>query len=258
MIQQLRRLLTKKLHRAKHVGMRSFFAAQSHLNIVQVGANDGILDDTLRGFIETFKERIRAILIEPVPYVFSRLRENYSAYGNIKALQVAITPHAHERSREIYFLEDRNNSVYSLWSSFNKEHLENFRAGVKDFDSILKVEMVNCMTLNELFKANDLEEIQFLQIDVEGLDVSLVNSIDFDKYLPELIVFEHFHADGAELAALLIKLEKLHYTCFAVGADTVCVQQNQARFFWQLHWIKRIRPQWVVAPKAWRIGGIAD
>jgi hypothetical protein len=37
--------------------------------------------------------------------------------------------------------------------------------------------------------------IDFLSIDVEGLDFSVINSLDFEKYRPSIILIEHSDGD---------------------------------------------------------------
>ena len=46
--------------------------------VVQVGANDGVVNDPINKFIKDNPERVAGVFIEPQPNVFSRLEKNYS------------------------------------------------------------------------------------------------------------------------------------------------------------------------------------
>ena len=57
--------------------------------ILQVGANDGIMDDPVREVILALT--LPAILVEPLPDKFERLRCNYSNQPNIRFENVAVS-----------------------------------------------------------------------------------------------------------------------------------------------------------------------
>ena len=53
------------------------------------------------------------------------------------------------------------------------------------------------MNINHLF--SNLPHINFLDIDIEGLDVSVLLALDMERFKPEVIVFEDiFNWGGAE------------------------------------------------------------
>ena len=55
---------------------------------MQIGANDGVLDDPLRELITT--HHLRGLLIEPLPDLFATLAENYKGETQLSFEQVAI------------------------------------------------------------------------------------------------------------------------------------------------------------------------
>ena len=58
------------------------------LTIVQVGACDGITNDPI--FHHVAQGSVRAILVEPNPFAFDRLKKNYRDLQNVTLVQAAI------------------------------------------------------------------------------------------------------------------------------------------------------------------------
>jgi FkbM family methyltransferase len=58
---------------------------------VEVGSNDGRKHDHLRAHIE--ERGWRGVMVEPVPYVFERLRRNYGDNGRVRLENVAVAGH---------------------------------------------------------------------------------------------------------------------------------------------------------------------
>ena len=81
--------------------------------------------------------------------------------------------------------------------SFKKDHILNhkskrFQITDDDIDEIL-IEFINFETLIKKFK---IKKIDRLQIDVEGAEFDILNSIDFDRIDIKSILFESKHFDG--------------------------------------------------------------
>ena len=81
--------------------------------------------------------------------------------------------------------------------SFNKQHILNhktkrFKVEETDIDHI-KVDFIN---FNELIKLYEIKSIDKLQIDVEGAEYNILNSIDYKKIEINKILFESKHFDG--------------------------------------------------------------
>ena len=52
------------------------------------------------------------------------------------------------------------------------------------------------MTINKLMDKYNLLELEYLFIDAEGLDVFIIDSLEFNKYNYKNIIFEAVHSDG--------------------------------------------------------------
>lgn len=69
--------------------------------------------------------------------------------------------------------------------------------------------------LDELFEKNSVEKIHFMDIDVEGLEMSVLKSNNWDKYRPEFILVEqkNMNLEEAIKSDIYIFLQKYGYKC---------------------------------------------
>ena len=68
---------------------------------------------------------------------------------------------------------------------------------------------------------NKLPKINFLNIDIEGLDTKVVNAIDFDKFEIDVILFEDNENYGGQ-KKLINKLEDKGYFHLFTSGGSVC------------------------------------
>ena len=71
-------------------------------------------------------------------------------------------------------------------------------------------------------------EIDFLSIDVEGLDLDILHSIDWNKYKPKVILIEILGSSLSEIenSEITLFLKKYRYTVFAKAVNTVFFVQD--------------------------------
>ena len=108
-------------------------------------------------------------------------------------------------------------------NGFSKD-LSIFRDGLKDYKIIYKKD-IETLTLEEIldqYMSKD-QKIDFLSIDVEGLDFAVLKSNNWNKYAPELILIE---ICGSTLDELLnnevtLCLRQFGYTIYAKCVNTI-------------------------------------
>ena len=73
------------------------------------------------------------------------------------------------------------------------------------------------------------QEIDFLSIDVEGLDFMVLKSNDFEKYKPKVILIEILQSSLSDIENNEISqyLEKYDYSIYAKAVNTVIFISNQ-------------------------------
>ena len=52
---------------------------------------------------------------------------------------------------------------------------------------------MNCKPLSIFLSENSLDEIEFLSLDIEGMDFDVLMNIDLNKFKIKNISFEHLH-----------------------------------------------------------------
>lgn len=252
---RLRSVVSQRVHQLlRHLVERSVDAwvgTQAQVRLIQLGANDGVMADPVHRIVR--KPNVSSVLVEPVPRVFERLTHTYRSCPEVTCLQSAVVPDEETSSIEFFFLQPRDglfyDDAYSGWSSTSRDHLEKFRQYVRNFDELLCSEMVPCVSVNRVFQMAEWPSVDLLQIDVEGLDVDIVGSIDFTTWTPKIIRFEHMHSAKAPLFALLRRLHTLRYHTFSSGFDTLCVQAAELRSFRWLLWMEKVHPAWLSPPR---------
>ena len=180
----------------------------SNFGLVVIGAHSGIW---LTSLLEKYKEQ-SILLVEPVPHNIQELKENISKYKDIKIETSAVS--SKNEVKKFYFVKPE--SVKKLgkhWASgigsFDKQHILNhknkrFKVENSDIDEI----EIQYLTFTDLVNKYSITSIEMLQIDVEGAEYQILNSIDFTKILIQKIIFEYKHFDGTFKEGPKLKLIK--------------------------------------------------
>ena len=81
----------------------------------------------------------------------------------------------------------------------------------KVFQGPIKEKKIQALTLNEILKKSKIEKkIDLLDIDVEGADLKVLQSLSFDKYKPELICVE-IHEKNIKESQIFKYLDSCNY-----------------------------------------------
>ena len=199
--------------------------------LVVIGAHSGIW---LTSLLEKYKEK-NILLVEPVPYNIQLLRKNTSNYKNIKIETSAISGKV--GTQKFYFVKPE--SVKSLgkhWASgigsFNKQHIlnhKNKRFKVEDSD-IEEIE-IQYLTFLNLIEKYSISTIDMLQIDVEGAEFEILNSINFNQILIKKIIFEFKHFDGTfedgpKLKLIKEKLINSNYLLTKIDKENILAEKK--------------------------------
>lgn len=193
---------------------------------IQVGSNDGESNDPLRRFI--ISQDWSGCLIEPVPYLFKKIEKLYEKTSNVKTLNYAVSDSA--GNCEFFYLDPTAQvdfpglpNWFDQIGSFDRNNI------VKHFDGILEPyiisDMVQTVTLDQVMGLMEQSNLGLLHIDAEGFDLKILKTLDFNKYLPEILILEHKHLDSHERIQLLELLEKYKY-CYKFFTDDVVAYQN--------------------------------
>jgi FkbM family methyltransferase len=172
------------------------------IDYFQVGAHEGnTKNDHIFKEIQK-QEELNCIFIEPVPYLFERLKHNYnneSINNNYIFLNIAISNLDGEIT--LYVPSEKNDlSKYPYWvtqlASSNREHINNHMDGINLPHLIIDELKVSCYKLNTIIREHNINEINYLVVDTEGHDFDILMDLDLNILKPNKIIFENKHMDG--------------------------------------------------------------
>lgn len=164
-----------------------------HVDYFQIGAHVGPSKEDM--LFSSISENKTIVLIEPVPYLFNTLKENYkekSKNNTILFKNIAVSNK--DGTIQLYIPSPDNNwSINPSWASqlasVNEYH-------IKKHLPYLLVDKVDipCYKLNTLIKDMNISSIDTLLVDTEGHDYDIL--MDFDLSIkPKNITFENAHMD---------------------------------------------------------------
>lgn len=200
--------------------------AQTHPRavFVEIGSNDGEQHDHLRPHI--LARDWTGVMVEPVRYVFERLRRNYAGVPGVRLANVAVAET--DGTVEFFHLaappEDLAAAGLPDWydgiGSLSREHLLGHRDHFPDLEDRLVASEIEALSYASLLARFGLDRVDLLVIDAEGHDARIVRSIDFAADPPRLVVYEHFHLTRAERHAAAAHLRAAGYELMEEGFDT--------------------------------------
>ena len=146
-----------------------------------------------------YRAGARGVLVDPMPVVADAVA---ICRPEDKMLQIAVTGIAETDTAEFYVSNTLGSS--SLHEDFQKEFVGQNRSVIDRFS-------VPLVGVNEL-----LEQIGFLpdfmQVDAEGEDETIVRAINFEKYRPKVLMVEIDHCDEEGLIKFMIQRGYTWYT----------------------------------------------
>ena len=198
--------------------------------IVVIGANDGQTGDPIAQLIHE-KKCWHVLFVEPVPYLFERLKKNYSGSSRFTFVNVAIA--SESESKTFYWVDEKAKDdfpsisrFYDQLGSFNRDHILHHLDGV--LEPYIITGEVQSIPLNDLLKRSGLTMIDLLQIDTEGYDYIVLSGLDLSTYQPTLILFEHRHLSAEDKQRAIRFLSTNYNTIYQFKKDILAVHRTVA------------------------------
>ena len=178
-------------------------------------------------------------MVEPLPWVFTRLRDNYRGQEGVTFENAAIAD-ADGRVPFYYVTpaEDRGPEDPPIWSdamgSLSRDEMEKTIAAARHFAALgcgvlipdigsrIERTEVPSLTFESLCHKHAIGELDLLLIDAEGSDYEIIKGIDFGRHRPRLLIYESIHFSADERERSRAYLEGLGYETMDEGFDTWC------------------------------------
>jgi FkbM family methyltransferase len=184
--------------------------AGSEVSFIQIGAFDGVSNDPLHPFI--IAHRWRGVLVEPQTAPFDQLKKNYRGHDQLTFVNAAIG----ETDGVIDFyvvpegenLPPRSQNIASLKKDNVLKHRDGLpdygvRVGIEDIEERVEAVQVETLTFATLVERCGVERLDLLQVDAEGYDARILAQVDFERFHPPIVRYEHMHLSGEEQEATL-------------------------------------------------------
>jgi FkbM family methyltransferase len=166
------------------------------MRIVQVGANKGNTDnDPVWKLVQAnLPDSLEwdFVLIEPNPDAIAELRKSYKDFKNVQFIECGCADTTFTSLLFINSLEEKNCSQHA---SLIYDHLIKHEHDPSVIDGI----EVEVLTLNDILDAS--LPIDYLQIDVEGMDYKVLLGCDLTKFNIKKIQYERCHLNEGDKQA---------------------------------------------------------
>jgi FkbM family methyltransferase len=147
---------------------------------VEVGANDGVTGSASYLFE---KRGWQCLLVEPIPALAEEIRKHRSC--------LVVNCAASSREGEAtFFVAERVEAASTL--DLTPEHVE----FVRGLGGTIKEITVRTATLDSLLEESGFGQLDFVTIDVEGHELSVLEGFDLGTYRPRIVIIEDNSIDG--------------------------------------------------------------
>jgi len=222
---------------------------ENRLRIVQVGANDGRINDPLFDLVRKHADVTALLLIEPQEDVVGFLADNYRYHADARIWNGAIgdpgqitfyrlKTEYYDVFRRRYLTGSPSYRVPTGFTSSDYAHVlrhveGNLPEAISPQDAIEKV-TYRTTPLADVMQAVGWEagRIDVLQVDAEGSDDHVLYASNLRQHQPVLINFEHKHLPEQRRAALAGHLDDNGYVIRDYdGTNAVAINRERAAAF---------------------------
>ncbi len=203
----------------------ALFARQkTEVFFLMIGAHEGLPADIVYRYIHL--NRWAGILVEPQPQAFQQLQQCFRNCPQLVFENTAVSSESGQRP--FYSLQGEEGKLPIWANQLSSFHPNVPQTVLKDHpDLSLASQPINCTTINDLLEKHQVKELSFLMIDTEGHDFEIFKVLDFQRWLPELIVYEHCHLSEEDQQAAIQLLKKEGYFVYPTAFNTVAFRKER-------------------------------
>lgn len=159
------------------------FKNKNNGTFIEIGAYDGITFSNSYFFEKSLNWN--GICIEPIPARFQQLKKN----RNVHLENVCIG----DKNETLEFLHVNGPSemLSGIIDNYEDSHLQRVDKEISELGGEKEIIKVQSVLLHNLTEKYNLREIDYCSIDVEGSEIKILNSIDFNKIDIKLLSIEN-------------------------------------------------------------------
>lgn len=207
--------------------LAAYAHSRKNVTFIQIGSNDGVTDDPLNEHI--VQNHWRGILVEPVPYLYKKLKNNYAlSREQLEFENAAIS--TNDGSMSFFRIQETKNATLPIWydqlGSFYKNVVLSHKEQIPHLEEYIIEEKVTTITFNSLIKKYGIAKVQLIHIDTEGYDAEILRQINFKTMQCEMVIFEHKHLTPSSYKQCLKILKDNNFKLFWSEGDTIGVNKT--------------------------------
>jgi len=200
--------------------------AENHgqVSVLQIGAYDGRTNDRLYPIMMQNLDW-NAILIEPMPQTFERLKLNYAGRPNTLLLNTAVTDE--DGQIEMFSVTPTTKTPLFLdqTATTKPRTLDCFMPAGASTESVI----VPTTTMDNLLTDNSIDRrsVDMLFIDAEGCDADILRQLmKIEDFRPPYIVAEHDHMTDEEYSEAITSLVNQQYVVRVLAHDLLAQRKT--------------------------------
>lgn len=161
--------------------------------IIQIGSHEGnTQNDPIFNAVDN---NSFMVLVEPVPYLFERLKKNYACKDNPNIIFINKAVSNFIGQIEMTVPSQKNDfSKLPFWASQLASVDHNHATGHIGNLLVEKI-LVKTTTINQIVQEYNIKQIDLIHTDTEGHDYPILMDYTF-SVKPKRVMFEHKHIDG--------------------------------------------------------------
>lgn len=177
---------------------------------IDVGAYDGKIYNNTLYFEEN--DNWSGINVEPNKHIFELLEKNRPNCININT---AVS----DKEEELDFISVKGGPemISGLLENYDPRHEERLEFELKRDGGEKNIIKIKTKRLESIFDEYNIKKVDYLSIDVEGAEMSVIKSINFDKVFIDLIEFENNFLDVSKEIVDYLK-EKNYIQCEIINS----------------------------------------
>lgn len=198
------------------------------MNIIQIGCHDG--NDHVLAFVQQNIDQIKNLILidanhNVIPYCQKTYEFLKNTHINYEILNYAVVP---DTQPTVPFLELHipENHLCSLHCSHSHAHMKEHH-----HQQLITVK-VPPITIRDLINKYQFFTIDYIFVDAEGMDISIIDTLPFNELSIKNIKFEHAHTDnpfsngGEKYETTVQKLKDLGYIINKETHDTTACKNT--------------------------------
>ncbi len=185
--------------------------------LIQIGSGsanyDTYVQDGFTNFVKKKNIEDPIFIIEANPVHLENLEKYWENKKNVKIFNFAIIPDNIQKDKMTFF--------YSLNDYPNYQIFSNSKLFVEKYfpKETINEKVVECIKISKFLEENRITTIDYLSLDIEGMDYEVLINLDLNRFKIKNISFEHLHLSLWQKVKIILKLVKNRYFFSGMGFD---------------------------------------